>query len=116
MKNVSSSSGILEGKGNPTHKCKNCYLGGFDDYDPNKRQLFAIPVVLYQKYDNSNFVVLDELYYPDSNRVAIYFLEVINPDFNENQNPKNEDDLKVNNKKVKLKVKVNVKVKVNTYK
>lgn len=60
----------------PEKKCQNCFVGGIDKYDSNKRQLFALRVEELENIDNIKFFIRKIIYYP-SGKKAFYIGEVI---------------------------------------
>ncbi len=58
----------------PEHRCKNCAIGALDQYNPEKKQLFAMRPDEVQL--SSNIKIKEQVYYPSGN-VAFIIFEII---------------------------------------
>ena len=58
----------------PERKCRNCFIGGVDKYNSNKKQLFAIRVEELEDV-KSNYKIKNIIYYPNREK-AFYIIEL----------------------------------------
>jgi len=58
----------------PERKCRNCFIGGVDKYNSNKKQLFAIRMEELEDV-KSNYKIKNIIYYPNREK-AFYIIEL----------------------------------------
>lgn len=58
----------------PEHKCNNCFIGGSDRLNLEKKQLFAVRVEEINTFEKIHFKIVKIVYYPDGKK-AFYIIK-----------------------------------------